>query len=501
MLSAAGQQALAQRIARLGSSAIPVLRETVEQLKRMMAHEDEVLGRDLAAVILCDPLLTLQVIRFIQTRRPSRQLADITTIEHAIMMLGISNFFAHCRELFAQTPVVEDVLAQRPDALRGVSEVIARARHAASHARRWAILRSDIASDEVVVATLLHDLAELLLWIFDPDAAREIARRMQADAALRSASVQQEVLGFKLAELQLGLCHAWQLPELLQYLMDDRHAHQARARNVLLAVALARHSAHGWSDRALPDDITGVCDLLGLPDPETLSLIYRTDLAAIDERFECDRAALWVPPPPELMGAGAAIDLAGMQPLMVDQLLKSLGDPRRRLNGGGVAAVRFVETSPNLAQLDVVAMSLYGFHAGLGFRRVLWLSAEDPCGSLCARYMVGARDTEALRQLRLPLLDADQLAQISAVTRVAVDGADAWLAVAPLVSASDALCRAPAGAMLLPLRDGRSGTGWSAIYADFAGLDSGSVDAHLLAAGREFVAVAEQRLVQLAGPG
>lgn len=499
MLSPTGQQALAQRIARLGSSAIPVLRETVEQLKRMMAHEDEVLGRDLAAVILRDPLLTLQVIRFIQTRRPSRQLADITTIEHALMMLGISNFFAHCRDLFAQTPVVEDVLAQRPDALGGVSEVIARARHAASHARRWAILRSDIAADEVVVATLLHDLAELLLWVFDPDAAQEIARRMQADAALRSASVQQSVLGFKLAELQLGLCHAWQLPELLQYLMDDRHAHQPRARNVLLSVALARHSAHGWSDRALPDDIEGVCDLLGLPDPETLSLIYRTDLAAIDERFECDRAALWVPPPPELMAAGTSFDDPAIQPLRVDQLLNALSDSRRRLNGGGMASVRFVETSPNLAQLDVVAMALYGFHAGLGFRRVLWLSAEDACGGLCPRYIVGERAAEALRSIKLPLLDADQLAQIAAVTRVATDGPDAWLAVAPLVVETDALCREPAGAVLLPFRDGKSGTGWSAIYADRPA--SGTVDAHLLDAGRDFVAAAEARLLQLAGPG
>jgi hypothetical protein len=55
----------------------------------------------------------------------------------------------------------------------------------------------------------------ILLWCFAPDLAIEIRSRLQADRSLRSASVQQEVLGFPLAELQLALCHAWHLPELL----------------------------------------------------------------------------------------------------------------------------------------------------------------------------------------------------------------------------------------------------------------------------------------------
>ena len=46
--------------------------------------------------------------------------------------------------------------------------------------------------------------------------------------------------------------------------MDETKADSARARNVLLAAALARHSANGWDDAALPDDFKDIAALLHL---------------------------------------------------------------------------------------------------------------------------------------------------------------------------------------------------------------------------------------------
>ena len=54
------------------------------------------------------------------------------------------------------------------------------------------------------------------------------------------------------------------MPELLKNLMDDEHATTPRARNVTLAVRLARHSAKGWNDPALPDDYKDIGELLHL---------------------------------------------------------------------------------------------------------------------------------------------------------------------------------------------------------------------------------------------
>jgi hypothetical protein len=47
--------------------------------------------------------------------------------------------------------------------------------------------------------------------------------------------------------------------------MKDASGHQQRERNVSLAINLARHSANGWDDAALPDDYKELAALLHIP--------------------------------------------------------------------------------------------------------------------------------------------------------------------------------------------------------------------------------------------
>jgi hypothetical protein len=63
-------------------------------------------------------------------------------------------------------------------------------------------------------------------------------------------------------DLHLRLARAWHLPELLTTLMDHGNADNPRIKNVTLAVDLARHSANGWDDPALPDDYRAIEELL-----------------------------------------------------------------------------------------------------------------------------------------------------------------------------------------------------------------------------------------------
>jgi hypothetical protein len=60
--------------------------------------------------------------------------------------------------------------------------------------------------------------------------------------------------------------------------MDPEHAEHPRVQNVKLAVDLARHSANGWDDAAIPDDFKAIEELLHM-NHETL--IHRLDLEAI----------------------------------------------------------------------------------------------------------------------------------------------------------------------------------------------------------------------------
>ena len=264
----------------LGAVEIPVLRRTVEELSRLRESEDSLVARDISRVLLHDPMFTLRVLRFLPTQRKPGLPTEITTVEHALMMLGISPFFKH----FGNLPAVESTLAEYPLAMEGLLHVINRARHAALYARDWAGFRQDVESDEVVIAALLHDLAEMLLWCFAPALALRIQEMQRSDRSLRSNVAQQAVLGFTLIDMQLALIAEWKLPALLQSLMDGTHARQPRAINVLLAVDLARHSANGWDDPALPDDYAAIQKFLHLPEQEVLERIQRTAFHAESER-------------------------------------------------------------------------------------------------------------------------------------------------------------------------------------------------------------------------
>jgi hypothetical protein len=48
-------------------------------------------------------------------------------------------------------------------------------------------------------------------------------------------------------------------------------------RNVLLAIQVARHSAHGWDNPAIPDDLREIADLLQLGAEPTLRMLRELD--------------------------------------------------------------------------------------------------------------------------------------------------------------------------------------------------------------------------------
>lgn len=260
----------------LSEREIPVLRQTARSIAEARQRIDDINGREISAIVLRDPLMTVRVLAFIRPYHGKHHLKEITAVEHAVMMLGVEPFFKH----FEQLGVIEDQLRFDPQALLGLLHVIRRAQRASHYAYDWAHARRDLNIEEVAVAALLHDLAEILMWCFAPQQALQVQVMQHADPALRSTDAQQAVYGFHLIDLQLALCKAWQLPELLLNLIDDAARDWPRVRNVHLAVDLARHSSNGWDDAALPDDFAGIEKLLNI-DHEALML--RLGLVKPDE--------------------------------------------------------------------------------------------------------------------------------------------------------------------------------------------------------------------------
>ncbi|MFN4063818.1 MAG: HDOD domain-containing protein [Parazoarcus communis] len=240
--------------------ALPVLRHTVRAFESLHENLDQVSGKQIASIVLGDPLMTMKLLSYLETHRRSSQNHDITTIDRAIIMMGIQPFFDNFREL----TTVEDVLAHHPRALIGVLKVIGRARKAAHYAREWAVIRHDLDVDEITVAALLREATDIVCWIFAPELTQRVYAMQQANRSLRSADAQREVFGATAREIQLALIRAWKLPDLLVQLLDNSQTDNPRIRTITLAADFARHVAHGWDDAALPDDVREIASLLHL---------------------------------------------------------------------------------------------------------------------------------------------------------------------------------------------------------------------------------------------
>jgi len=75
----------------LDQAQLPVLRRTVTELARLREKERPQC-RELTAVILHDPIMTVKVLRYLEVHRGRSQVTDITTIDRAIMMIGTTHF-------------------------------------------------------------------------------------------------------------------------------------------------------------------------------------------------------------------------------------------------------------------------------------------------------------------------------------------------------------------------------------------------------------------------
>ena len=94
---------------------------------------------------------------------------------------------------------------------------------------------------------------------------------------LRSIVAQRQVLGIELHALEQALMRRWHLPELLARITADQQSRDPQVRSVQLAVRLARHSARGWDDTAIPDDVHDIAELLNLGLEPTLKLLREFD--------------------------------------------------------------------------------------------------------------------------------------------------------------------------------------------------------------------------------
>jgi HD-like signal output (HDOD) protein len=257
-------------VALVGRSTLPVLPATGATLDCFRRDADEIDVHGITERLPDDPLFVAKLFAYLARARGSHASADVGTVGRAIFMMGTLPFL----RAFEGAPTISVKFMPDRDARRGLIRAIRRARRAARFAHALAVWRNDKAAEEVSVAALLHDIAEMLVWILAPRAARRMQALQSADSTLRSKNAQQMVLGFELEELLAQLATRWRLPEQIVAMMIENPRSGTRGQIVALATNLARHSTGGWDNAALPDDFRNIARLLVINPVQARAIVH-----------------------------------------------------------------------------------------------------------------------------------------------------------------------------------------------------------------------------------
>jgi HD-like signal output (HDOD) protein len=238
---------LPQWVAYLREKDIPIMPRSKMIIEAL--DKENVSPREMAGVVMCDPFLSLRLLRRAEHSRSSRLAHDTTTILGAVQQVGVNGLVQ---------AALESTLCD--DSNPGLSACEARAVLSASIALNWARNRADISPEEVAFAALLGEMGELMLWAFEPEVPQRALDELRMGRACRNAQAQQQTAGFTFRQLSLGLIDAWELPSLIGQLVKG--ADTPRANIARIASDASRHIQADPENPALPDDVIGVKSFL-----------------------------------------------------------------------------------------------------------------------------------------------------------------------------------------------------------------------------------------------
>lgn len=390
-------KSMAEWLDELKTWDIPVMRRSIVELDKLSKKADQVTPGEIAALVLHDPLLTLKILRLVNNLSRSRLSNEITTIEHAVMMLGVGPCFNRLQNLQA----VEDCMRDS-NALPELMKFFSKARFAGWLARDCAIFRADMKAEEVYIGAQLYDLGWIVLWTFAP----ELMMKVMAQAKRNRVTLDQvagELLGFDVREFQFALAEVWNLPELMQAFMHSESASKPRVLGVIIAASIARHAEAGWHGNELLADYEVLANLLHIPFDDAITMIHHNAVVVARhwEWFGVPPAAAWLPMMPGDWPAEAVEESAEALDNASDEAEACLM-PRADLLQSTLSNISaHLDGSLNLH--DMMSLVLKGMHEGIGLHRVVFALMTADRSGLKAKYVVGTEVESPLRQLHFNL--------------------------------------------------------------------------------------------------
>jgi hypothetical protein len=393
-------------LARLKPGETPVFRHTKEALMKLAHRSDQLVAKEVAVPILADPLATLRVL-FNANNRTSRYFsAEVATVEHAILMNGISPFLDKASEC----PVLESTAQGRDKEILGSLYRLTRlAQHSAWQARDFATLNHDLRAEELQTAATLYYAPEFLLWLDAPDIAEQLA---QLRRSMPSTKAEQQVLGFALPPLRLMLLEAWKIPDGILDLLDDKHADRPRQTILKAALNISHCSRHGWWDERLVETYQVLSNLVGIPQDEVIATAHDNAIrvARANPHIPAPPAATWLPMmtgewPKE--ARNIASEASATTKATEDEQHATCPVPVKLVLDETIESIQSHLGDNPITLSQMLAIILKGLHVGLGLSRVLFALVTPDGKRVKCRFTLGIPSSDPLRHFEFPIHGPD----------------------------------------------------------------------------------------------
>lgn len=433
---------------RLQPGDLPVFRRTREVIEAMTERRESLTARALASEILADPLATYRLLHTINLKVGERYGTEVTTVEHALMMLGIGTYIDTARRytLLEDTPAGRDAYL-----MRTLHALTQRAQHAAWQARDFAVLHADVRAEEVQVAALLHAMPEYLLILRAPDSARQLFR-LRSRIGAKAAEMQ--VLGARFDALRPALLERWHFPQTLLDLFSPRNG--VRARQIVLAACLdiAERTQTGWWDEQLIQDYHALAGVENFPIEHIIATVHGNAARAARACIwlSATPAATWAPmipgpwppdPEEEALAAEPAQAKGAEQaaPLRASYPPRTPSPAKAPASGAGLPAAPIqpeapAEPAPAICPMpdrqvfqqtfksieshldgsyslnQMSAVILKGLHSGLGMSRIVFAMLTPDRSRVRSRFTLGVPVEDPLRHFDFALDSKDLFGQL-----------------------------------------------------------------------------------------
>lgn len=355
---------------------------------------------ELSQIMAKDPGFSSQLLNKVNSKRKNSKREYLESIQSALSLLGDQAI----KEFVTRTESLDDVRTSFT-CVEDYLTLVARAHHAATHAKQWASNRNSQGIKEVGIATKLYDIAEYVLCLFDHE--HYLSFKNELYKAQNPNLSSESILGFSLNELAKNLCDTLHFPELIKEAHGFLNSVGMRTQGIKLAIQLSKQADFDWYNQAMQDCLIKIADHCQLSLQKTIDMVHQTSIESarhIDFAINFHAAAnLVLHAPMQRLEAKDTVREHSQAASETKPITKE--SPKAKLPEDLVPllinSIKKVAQSPNSSQAELLTTLLKGLHDHLKIKRNALLLLNKDRTQLNTRLHSGLEANSKLLKISL----------------------------------------------------------------------------------------------------